>query len=264
MCKLKTNTIIHTYNKHEKGNLRMKQCFIVTPIGSEESEVRKRADQVFKYIIEPVCSECGFDAIRVDHINNVDSITQTIIDMLGKSELVIADMTDHNPNVFYEMGFRVCTGKPMINLKQKGESIPFDISSIRAFDYDLSDLDSVDEVKKRLEQTILSLNIAERVLDSSKEKDNIDGKENIESLIKVLPILYDIQDQITKLRDDIKKKDTETIQAIVKASQPPALVEDSTTAVLKVLLPELIKNPNAFKTLLEFGDMESNSEKNNQ
>ena len=60
----------------------MKKCFVVSPIGQEGSEVRKRADQVFKYIISPVCEEAGFEAIRVDKVNQADSITQTIIDYL--------------------------------------------------------------------------------------------------------------------------------------------------------------------------------------
>ena len=66
----------------------MMNCFVVSPIGNEGSEVRKRADQVFKYIISPVCEECGFEAVRVDKVNQADSITQTIIDYLRTAELV--------------------------------------------------------------------------------------------------------------------------------------------------------------------------------
>ena len=79
--------------------------------------------------------EAGFEAIRVDKVNQADSITQTIIDYLINSELVIADITGHNPNAFYEMGYRASTGRPMIHLKEKSENIPFDIAGIRAFDY---------------------------------------------------------------------------------------------------------------------------------
>lgn len=231
----------------------MKNCFIVTPIGAEGTEIRKRADKVFKYIIAPVCEKCDFNAIRVDQINQVDSITQTIIDYLNNAELVIADITDHNPNAFYEMGFRACTGKPMINLKEKGETIPFDISTIRAFDYDLSDLDSVDEVKKRLEQTVKSFDIE----DSREDQDNNveEGySESEKGIIDILPVLYEIQDQITALKNEIHGKDTEMIQAIIKAGNPPAPVEDPNTVLMKILLPEMLKNPESFKTLMELSD----------
>lgn len=235
----------------------MKKCFVVTPIGSDGSETRKRTDKVFKYIIDPVCDKCGFNAIRVDQLNKADSITQTIIDYLNNAELVIADMTEHNPNAFYEMGFRACTGKPMINLKEKGVPIPFDISTMRAFDYDLSDLDSVDEVKKRLEQTIRSFDIEE--LHQDYDDNNGDSVENDNSELEkgisdILPVLFEIQDQITELTDEIHKKDTEMIQAIIKAGNPPAPVEDPNTVLMKILLPEMLKNPESFKTLMEMSE----------
>ena len=240
----------------------MKKCFVISPIVGEGTDVRRRADQVFKYIIAPVCEKCGFEAIRVDQINQADSITQTIIDYLERSELVIADMTGHNPNAFYEMGYRACMGKPMINLKEKGEAIPFDIANIRAFDYDLSDLDSVAEIKNRLEQTIKSFVFSERnedVLDSSA---GLDSPGNSEMAIQMLPILYEIQDQIEQLKNEIHTKDTETIQAIVKASQPTVPIEDPNTALMKALLPELLRNPNSAKTLMELGEMTKKKNKN--
>ena len=232
----------------------MKTCFIVSPIGDEGSDIRKRADQLFKYIISPVCKECEFEAIRVDQINQADSITQTIIDYLKKSELVIADMTGHNPNAFYEMGFRASTGRPMIHMKEKGEKIPFDIAGIRAFDYDLTDLDLVDEVKERLKQTILAFRIDDSIESTNPVRESeINEAQNETS--QLLPVLYQIQDQIYQLKAEIHSKDTETIQAIVKASQPTIPVEDPNTALMKALLPEMLKNPNSMKTLMEIGEM---------
>ena len=234
----------------------MKNCFIVTPIGKEGSDTRKRADQVYKYIIEPVCQECGFEAIRVDMINQTDTITKTIIDHLLEDDLVIADITDHNPNAFYEMGFRACTGKPMINLKEKNETIPFDISTIRAFDYDLTDLDSVDEVKTRIKNTINTINFEE---DNSVE--TIGRTENttkFSDISQIMQILYNIQDSIIILKEEIHNKDTETIQAIVKASQSTPPPDDASTAMMKIILPELLRNPESLKNLMEFGNAINN------
>lgn len=240
----------------------MKKCFVISPIGGEGTDVRRRADQVFKYIIAPVCEKCEFEAIRVDQINQADSITQTIIDYLERSELVIADMTGHNPNAFYEMGYRACMGKPMINLKEKGGAIPFDISNIRAFDYDLSDLDSVAEIKNRLEQTIKSFNISEETNEG--ESGSLKAQESsggLDTTTQMLPILYEIQDQIEQLRQEIHIKDTETIQAIVRASQPTIPAEDPNTALMKALIPELLRNPSSAKTLMELGEMTKKNKK---
>ena len=231
----------------------MKKCFVVSPIGDEGSEVRKRADQVFKYIIAPVCNETGFEPIRVDKLNQPDSITQTIIDYLMNSELVVADITGHNPNAFYEMGYRASTGKPIIHLKGKNERIPFDIAGIRAFDYDLSDLDSVEEVKSRLIKTIGALSFDVQSDQSNEESTGI--KETNSEVSQLISVLYDIQDEISQLKNEIHNKDTETIQAIIKASTPVAPIEDSNTAIMKAVLPELLKNPNSMKTLIELSEL---------
>ena len=229
----------------------MQYCFVVSPIGDEGSEIRANADKLLKYIINPVCQICGFQVERVDQINDSDSITQTIIDKLSSADLVIADISNHNPNVFYEMGYRKCTGKPIIHLKAKGEPIPFDINTIRTFEYDLTDLDNVEAIKERLQQTISTFSF-----EGPSESDENLNLQNDNTVSGVLPILYQIQDSISELRAELSKKDTETIQAIMQTSlNNAAKAETTETALLKALLPEMIQNPSSFSYLLKLADL---------
>lgn len=234
----------------------MKTCFVVSPIGDIGSDIRNNADKLFKHIIEPICKECKFKAVRVDKINDSDSVTQTIIDKLLSAELVIADITGHNPNVFYEMGYRKCTNKPIIHLKNKGESIPFDINTIRTFEYDLTDLDNVEEVKKRLRNTIETFTFESL----SKKSEQVEGQRE-QLLTEILPVLYQIQDSLTELKEQVNKKDTETIQAIMQTSLNNAKQEESTdTIMMKMLLPELIKNPESFQNLMQLAELANGTE----
>ena len=249
---------IYKIKQNWGGKDFMKTCFVVSPIGETDSEIRSNADKLFKYIISPVCESCGFEPVRVDQINDSDSITQTIIDKLLSSELVIADISGHNPNVFFEMGYRKCTDKPIIHLKKKGETIPFDVNTVRTFEYDLTDLDNVEETKKRLEQTIGTF--------SFENKTNALGQdeENNKQLFfqSILTMLYQIQDSITELKEQINKKDTETIQAIMQTSLNNAQKEESTDVVMmKTLLPELIKNQKLFQNLMQFAEMTNKPKK---
>lgn len=249
---------IYKIKQNWGGKDFMKTCFVVSPIRETDSEIRSNADKLFKYIISPVCESCGFEPVRVDQINDSDSITQTIIDKLLSSELVIADISGHNPNVFFEMGYRKCTDKPIIHLKKKGETIPFDVNTVRTFEYDLTDLDNVEETKKRLEQTIGTF--------SFENKTNALGQdeENNKQLFfqSILTMLYQIQDSITELKEQINKKDTETIQAIMQTSLNNAQKEESTDVVMmKTLLPELIKNPKLFQNLMQFAEMTNKPKK---
>lgn len=59
-----------------------------------------------------------------------------IIKGLLESEIIVADITPPNPNVFYELGFSHALNKTTILLAQRGSELPFDIRSYRVIFYD--------------------------------------------------------------------------------------------------------------------------------
>lgn len=226
----------------------MKKCFVVSPIGGEGTEIRSNADKLFKHIIKPVCENCGFDAERVDQLCDADSITQTIVNKLESADLVIADMTGHNPNVFYEMGYRARTKKPMIHLKRKGDSLPFDVNTIRTLEYDLTDLDSVEEVKERLKKTIESFVFSEvtETLDEDVPQDNASSA--------IIPILYQLLDLVTEIKTDVKNFPNDTISTIVRSMQPAQPQISPDAAMQMQLMNGFMQNPEAFMRMVEFAD----------
>lgn len=132
----------------------MENCFIICPLGNEHSEIRQKSDKFLKYVFRPVLQNNGFKSIRADQIPKVGLITTQIINLILESPLVIADLTDSNPNVFYELAIRHAIRKPYIQVITKGQKIPFDLSGIRTIEIDIQDLDSVDNAKKEIENQI--------------------------------------------------------------------------------------------------------------
>lgn len=125
----------------------MKKCFVISPIGAEGTDTRKRSDQVLKHIIKPAATECGYDANRADEISEPGIITSQVIQRIVDDQLVIADLTERNPNVFYELALRHALRKPLVQIIKKGEQIPFDVAGMRTIPVDHKDLDSVEEAK---------------------------------------------------------------------------------------------------------------------
>jgi hypothetical protein len=82
-------------------------CFYVTPIGREGSEERMHSDLFLSAIVEPAVTEFDLHVVRADQIGKPGMITAQIIEHLVKARLVIADLSFHNPNVFYEVATRV-------------------------------------------------------------------------------------------------------------------------------------------------------------
>lgn len=108
-----------------------KVCFIISAIGESGTPTRERADKVYKYLIAPVCEDLGYKPIRVDHVNAVDNINETIINYLKTAHMVVADMTEHNPNAFYELGFRQALELPLVPIIESGGKLPFDVITTR-------------------------------------------------------------------------------------------------------------------------------------
>lgn len=118
-----------------------KTCFVIAPIGEEESDIRVRSDNVLNYIIVPTASGCGYTVTRSDKIPQPGIIINQIIKHLSEDDLVIADLTDGNPSVFYELAFRHIVGKPIVHISQT--PLPFDVAPVRTIYFCDSDIKSV-------------------------------------------------------------------------------------------------------------------------
>lgn len=115
---------------------KQKTCFVVSPIGEAESDIRKNADKVLEHIIRPSAEFFDYVVVRADEIKSPGSITADMFEHLFNDELVIADLTRYNPNVFYEVAVRHAVDLPIILLIKEGEGIPFDLYDLRIIKYD--------------------------------------------------------------------------------------------------------------------------------
>lgn len=82
----------------------------------------------------------GFEVKRADEIQNPGLINKQIFEYLLKSRLAIADLSFHNPNVFYELAIRHARNLPVVQLIRKSDPIPFDINQSRTIILDTTDL----------------------------------------------------------------------------------------------------------------------------
>ena len=134
-----------------------KSCFVISPIGEPDTDTRKRADQMLEHVVKPAVAVCGYTAVRADEIDKPGIITSQVIQRVVNDPLVIADLTERNPNVFYELAIRHALRKPLVQLIKKGERIPFDVAGTRTIQIDHHDLDSVANAKREIVAQIRAL-----------------------------------------------------------------------------------------------------------
>ena len=138
----------------------LKTCFIVTPIGSDKSDIRRHADGVIKSVIRPLLmNKLEFKEVVAAHeISKSGSINNQVMNSVIDYDLVIVNLTGLNPNVMYELAVRHTTQKPIIHICEKDTTIlPFDIVDQRTIFY-TNDMLGVQELSDQLSKMINLMN----------------------------------------------------------------------------------------------------------
>lgn len=115
-------------------------CFVISPIGSDDSVERKHADLILGSLIEPALETLNLRAIRADKISKPGLITGQVLDHLTRAKMVIADLSFGNPNVYYELALRQALKKPLVQITRSSDSLPFDVGQFRTVVIDMSDI----------------------------------------------------------------------------------------------------------------------------
>ena len=82
------------------------RCFVVMPFGKAGLKKRMKYDKVYEHIIRRPIEEAGYKCVRGDEIPDYGPIPQAIKPRAHQGDLVVADLSGRNPNVFYELGYR--------------------------------------------------------------------------------------------------------------------------------------------------------------
>ena len=97
-------------------------------------------DPVYEHFIKPTFEEVEgveFQITRADDIENQRNILNDIVVQIATSDLVLADLTGSNPNVFYELGIAHAMGRPVVLLTQDISDVPFDLHAYKILPYSL-------------------------------------------------------------------------------------------------------------------------------
>lgn len=129
-----------------------RECFFVAPIGEEGSPMRDRSDGVLEYIVAPAARDVGLTAIRADKIAKPGQITRQVIEHVVGARAAVVDLSNANPNVYYEMAVRHTAQLPTVLIAQDGEKLPFDIAQMRTIFFDHTSLKSAAECRTQISQ----------------------------------------------------------------------------------------------------------------
>lgn len=109
----------------------VRRAFVLMPF-------RDPFNKYFTEIFEPALEAASYSVKRADDFFTPHPIMLDIQKSIVEADLILCEMSERNPNVFYELGLAHAIGKPAILVSRKKGDIPFDLSHIRSILYDIS------------------------------------------------------------------------------------------------------------------------------
>jgi hypothetical protein len=193
-----------------ENNSKKMTCFIITPIGDDNSSIRRHIDGLIDECIVPVLSK-KYDVKVAHRITTPGSINKQVISLIYEADLVIANLTGLNANVMYELAFRHAIRKEVILIMEKGETrLPFDVTTERTIFYS-NDFQGAIELKIRLGMALDEIErnhekpidnpiytALEKVIEEESIIKNIKANENtnVDALKFIINKLEDIETKI--------------------------------------------------------------------
>ncbi len=112
-----------------------RKCFVIMPFSkSSRNHSQSYWTSHFENYLKPEIEQLGdISVFRSEELRG-DIVKEIIID-LDESYIVIADLTDLNPNVFWELGVRQSLQYKTITIAENGTVIPFDVSTNKVHFY---------------------------------------------------------------------------------------------------------------------------------
>jgi hypothetical protein len=111
-------------------------CFVAMPFSERDSaHPTGFFDEVMSAVLSPAIVKAGF-TVRTAKRQGSDVIQRTIVNELLDADLVVVDLTEHNPNVLFELGMRLHSGLPTALVRATGTLPIFDVDHmLRVEDY---------------------------------------------------------------------------------------------------------------------------------
>jgi len=114
-----------------------KVCFVIIPFNERSKQYPKGFfSEVLTSLIIPAVTEAGFE-VRTANRQGTEIIHSTIVNDVLDADLAVCDLTEHNPNVLFELGMRLAHEKPVALIHAEGTERVFDVDNVlRVLPYD--------------------------------------------------------------------------------------------------------------------------------
>lgn len=204
------------------------KCFVVSTIGEAGSKEREDADLVLDYLIRPALGE-KYQVTRSDEDSNPGAITPQIVESILEADLVIADLSGFNPNVYYEVAIAHGYERPTVHLQVDSEKPAFDLKDMRLVRYNVANPRQLERAVEMLaefaayavanpEKVRTPLSGAKQFLQIEESGDPI-AQSNLEIIDQIRRLRGEVQSALPSPRLENRSADIRSLRTIIERAR---------------------------------------------
>lgn len=122
-------------------------CLVLMPFGHPY-------DDYYDLIFAPAAAAAGLSPVRADEIYGVGAIIDDIMGAITNARVLIAELSDRNPNVLYEVGAAHALNKSVVLVSHRMDDVPFDVRHLRFVTYDTTGVGWDKKLQNRIQETL--------------------------------------------------------------------------------------------------------------
>jgi hypothetical protein len=137
-----------------------KLCYVIMPFSEHAGISEPEWTKTYSSLFKPTIEDIGLSYVCERSTIRQGDYLKDIIYNLKNARVVLADITDHNPNVMWELGVRHALSKRTIVVHRKhtgNRPIISDMSNYGIIPYSVSDLEEIDAFKKKIKELLLDI-----------------------------------------------------------------------------------------------------------
>lgn len=138
------------FEKHKK------KAFVLMPFSEPYNSY-------YPALFKPALEAAGYDVTRADDLFTPRPIMLDIQRSIVDADIILCEMSEKNPNVFYELGLTHAIGKPAILVSRIQDDIPFDLRHVRIIVYDTAYPGWEDRLRNEIVMAAASIEQAEEI-----------------------------------------------------------------------------------------------------
>jgi hypothetical protein len=156
-------------------------CFVIQPFD------QGKYDELYRDTFSPAIKDAGLKPYRVDNDSSATVLIDKIHSEIRAASACFAEITEDNPNVWYELGYAISANKPVVMVcAEERTKFPFDVGHRRIIRYSPRSPSQFLKLKEEITKTLQNIERSEQAIQQIQDANVLADKQGLSAHERVV------------------------------------------------------------------------------